>query len=603
VVYISEAGDVKKDDLKKDLATVDEKIVVKREAFSEPGKKDQTEKRRRRKKKTKKSRKKVNRRRKDKQRKRSKTRKSKSNSRSKKPDKPKNKKKKGKKNKVSNKRKKSRKRKENRRRKNQGRTKKRTGKDKRRNSGKGQGRKRSKKTNKKRRKQNQKEQSNKKEKVEKKTEKLSKRQKKLNRKKSISSRQTNFTTCAETLFSLSKMALGIAVNVEKQVNTANTRSKTVTNKNGKKGDFDAPLGTLLTALGGNASAPECAGKPLRNAKYKDTLSTLKGCESKIKSSCNYTISAAMKTTIDDCKKKATKLRSDVLTCSKKASAVEGCSCLDDIKVTSKELQDCRDTTLKVRNEAVKNKNDCVIAFRACKSAEDAAVDGVGTCKQVNKCGGAMNKTEAMRQLRILKPLQEALKNTGFEDALKKLGLDTGTGSDGKGYDGSSRMSRLTQLRLARYDATNEDRQANNTDSAGCLEIVDEWKNFNTSGDKAVPGVGDDVDSKETTNTINSLDKLNKRSNLETDLGSCAKESRQAVTVTLSIVKIRFYVFWCGWFRVFIVEIKIITLEISFGASSPSPAPSPVSTAAPGGRHLANQIIKRAALKQKKQQLN
>ena len=42
-------------------------------------------------------------------------------------------------------------------------------------------------------------------------------------------------------------------------------------------------------------------------------------------------------------------------------------------------------------------------FRACKMAQDDSVDGVGTCKQVNKCGGAMNKTEAKRLLKILKP--------------------------------------------------------------------------------------------------------------------------------------------------------------------------------------------------------
>ena len=79
--------------------------------------------------------------------------------------------------------------------------------------------------------------------------------------------------------------------------------------------------------------------------------------------------------------------------------------------------------------------------------------------------------------------------------------------------------------------------------------------------------------------------------LEVDIGSCAKESsRQDVTITLTIVKIRsgitvrilvfildifrFYVFWMGWFQITIVEVKIITLEISFG-SSPSPSPSPV----------------------------
>ena len=79
--------------------------------------------------------------------------------------------------------------------------------------------------------------------------------------------------------------------------------------------------------------------------------------------------------------------------------------------------------------------------------------------------------------------------------------------------------------------------------------------------------------------------------LEADLGSCTKESSpQNVTITFTIVKIRsdktwrkllvildnlrFYVFWCVWFQITVVEVKIITLETSFGSSpSPSPAPS------------------------------
>jgi len=52
----------------------------------------------------------------------------------------------------------------------------------------------------------------------------------------------------------------------------------------------------------------------------------------------------------------------------------------------------------------------------------------------------------------------------------------------------------------------------------------------------------------------------------------------------------------------VVQVKIITLEITFGPTpSPSASPSPVATAAPGGRHIANQIIKRAAFKQQKKQ--
>ena len=58
--------------------------------------------------------------------------------------------------------------------------------------------------------------------------------------------------------------------------------------------------------------------------------------------------------------------------------------------------------------------------------------------------------------------------------------------------------------------TVDGRQGNNTDGQGCKDIEAEWKNFNTSGDKAVPGVDGDVDPDETKKTISSLDNLNNR---------------------------------------------------------------------------------------------
>ena len=85
-------------------------------------------------------------------------------------------------------------------------------------------------------------------------------------------------------------------------------------------------------------------------------------------------------------------------------------------------------------------------------------------------------------------LSDALKNTGFADALKAAGLDTGTGSDG-----------VLPARMARQ-----------TEAAACTAILDDWKAFNTSGDKAVPGVGGDLDETETNNTIGALNKLNNK---------------------------------------------------------------------------------------------
>merc|ERR1719318_1196473 len=268
------------------------------------------------------------------------------------------------------------------------------------------------------------------------------------------------------------------------------------------------------------------------------------------------------------------------------------------------IKKCSDPALKAGRDRISTEKDaCKEGFKACKQAEDKSVEGVGTCKKVNKCGGAKNKTEATRLLKILKPLSAALKNTGFADALKKLGLDSGAGSDGK-----LPTSRLTQLRNARFAEGREVRSVGDerqTDGDGCKKVEAEWKVFNTSGDKAVPGVDSEPDAAETNKTIASLDRLNNGATLEDDLKSCAKEnSTRQVTVTLSIVRIRFYVFWCGWFQVTVVEVQIIILEITFGATAPTPspaptpAPAPVPTSAPGGRHIVKQIMKRAAFPKK-----
>jgi len=213
---------------------------------------------------------------------------------------------------------------------------------------------------------------------------------------------------------------------------------------------------------------------------------------------------------------------------------------------------------------------------------------VGSCKKVNKCGGVKNKTDAMKQLKILTPLKDALNNGKFEEAMKNLGLDKGPGSDGK-LPNTTRLSQLRMVRQAKEDGEE------------CKAVEAEWKTFNTTGDKAVKGVDGDVDDKEVKNTIGSLNKLNNRPSLESDLNTCAKEDSRQLTVTLTIVRIRFYVFWCGWFRVFVVEIKITIITISFGLppaptpTPPPPAPSPVATSAPGGgRHIMKQILKRAA---------
>jgi len=436
-------------------------------------------------------------------------------------------------------------------------------------------------------------------KTETKKERPSKNIRKMNN--AIYRQTTNYTSCVAKFIEYSRINELKARSIEQQVNRINSFKGIQDKKKVKKGNFKGTYDTLLSALGGNESSPECDGKPIngttRSAKYKDTLSTLKECETKINSVCNYELNTTYNSTLQGCLTAAKQFKKEFKTCfDVKKSSAEACTCVDTIDTANYDkLKACN--TKSASDDIKVKKKACIKGFITCKTAQDDSVDGVGTCKKVNRCGGAPNKTEAARLLKILNPLKEALANTKFAAALTKLGLNAGAGSDGK----LPARTRLTQLRLARLA---DSRQSNSTDGQGCKDIEAEWKNFNTSGDKAVPGVDGDVDSDETTNTISSLDKLNNRASLETDLGSCAKEdARQlTVTVTLTIVKIRFYVFWCGWFQVTVVEIKITIITISFGLPSlpsPSPAPAPVATSAPGGgRHIAKQIIKRAAFSKK-----
>merc|ERR1711915_92158 len=160
-------------------------------------------------------------------------------------------------------------------------------------------------------------------------------------------------------------------------------------------------------------------------------------------------------------------------------------------------------------------------------------------------------------------------NTKLIDALTKLGLQNGKGSDG---NKRSIGSRLSQLRSAMF---RKERQASNAEGKGCMDLEKELKEFNTSASNGVKGVGKDINNAEITKATKKLKEINSRTTLEADLKSCAKEKTTKQTATLLIINIRVYVFWMNWFKIYVVIVKITVLEASFGIpSSPSPAQSP-----------------------------
>ena len=106
-------------------------------------------------------------------------------------------------------------------------------------------------------------------------------------------------------------------------------------------------------------------------------------------------------------------------------------------------------------------------------------------------------------------LSDALKKTGFSDALSKLGLGSGSGSDGSLTSGS-RSPRAVRA-----------------EGAGCTKMLDNWKKFNASADEGVPGncsryvmtlkphpiyIGNDgqLNEEKITETIATLNEINTR---------------------------------------------------------------------------------------------
>merc|ERR1712001_546788 len=85
----------------------------------------------------------------------------------------------------------------------------------------------------------------------------------------------------------------------------------------------------------------------------------------------------------------------------------------------------------------------------------------------------------------------------------------------------------------------------------------------------------DLDEASANETTGILNDINGRSSLEDDLTSCATD-RQGVTVSVTIVKIRITLFWCLWWQVTVIEVKITIITVTFGVTTPSVATTPTT---------------------------
>jgi len=399
--------------------------------------------------------------------------------------------------------------------------------------------------------------------------KIRKRKEGKNKGRKTKAARQALPTCFEKMYKYtSKMKK--ANNIQKQFARVNGSKSTIKGKKDKKGTFNDTVNTLTAALGGNKTNPKCAASSSRA--FNATLDTLDKCSSDIEAACTFSVNDTRLAELEQCSKDAKSFFDAVDKCQANGNKnnTAACTCFDGLELDDLLAKVTACDVSKENNAVKEEKKKCKKSFGACKTEQINSIPFVDTCKEVLKCGGVSSKEEAEKQLKALTPLSDALKQTGFADAMKKLGLDSGTGSDGV------LPSRRANMRV--------NRQAG-SDSDGCNNVLANWKRFNTSGDVGVPGTDGPIDEKNIDATVDTLNTLNNSPTLEDDLKGCQKETARQTTVVLVIVQIRFYVFWCGWFQVTVVEIKITIITITFGITGTTAAPPVVSTVPPAGRNL------------------
>merc|ERR1712192_79621 len=131
-------------------------------------------------------------------------------------------------------------------------------------------------------------------------------------------------------------------------------------------------------------------------------------------------------------------------------------------------------------------------------------------------------------------------------------------SSGPGADGTIPSSRTLTGGLR-----------NSTDGAGCLELAQQWAQFNTSANQAAGSANGDLDTGAANTTTTILNAISSRTTLVADLQSCANGSRiqsaggrQIETLT-TIIQIRICIFWCVWWRETVITVKITIITSTF----------------------------------------
>merc|ERR1711971_1456882 len=406
----------------------------------------------------------------------------------------------------------------------------------------------------------------------------------------------NATSCAMKLVLYARLNEKKASSISKQIARIFGNDKIQESKGQKNGEFNATMARLLSALGGDASNPKCDGSPIsgsnasgravhRNGSVaKETLETLQNCSIDIAAKCGspLTGNATKKAQLEACVALADKFKSDFASCTGASKSIDAaCICIEAINATEvEEMQKC--DTSSDNTDALARKKACKKAVGTCKTAEANAVEGIDSCKERTKCGGAKDKEEAQRQLAALTPLNDALNRKEMDNAMASAGVSSGPGADGtvpssRTLTGGSR---------------------NSTDGAGCVDLAQQWAQFNTSANQAAGSANGDLDTGAANATTTILNAINSRTTLVADLQSCANGSRiqssggRQIEIVITIIQIRIYIFWCGWWRdtIITVKITIITSTFSIETSATTSAATTASSAPTSSAGSANGSI-------------
>merc|ERR1719209_2486728 len=107
----------------------------------------------------------------------------------------------------------------------------------------------------------------------------------------------NATSCAMKAIKYARLFEGKATSIFRQVKRVKRNDEIQGTKGKKKGDFNATMDRLVSALGGDVDNPKCDGEPIKGSSSgnassrngttaKSTIDTLKNCEKDIEEKCS-----------------------------------------------------------------------------------------------------------------------------------------------------------------------------------------------------------------------------------------------------------------------------------------------------------------------------